>query len=470
MKYEDMVIEATDFERIRTEDKRRLGSFKVRVLQSPAGEMKAEDAVPVQYDLSQLAGDLERLELRTMDRQGLVDLGRTLAVLLLPPAEEGSVANIRGLFADSLQQAGQETGLRLRLRLPPALAVIPWEYMYVDRAGGGDGMDGFLALDPRVAIMRHETLTAPAPVPVVTGNIRVVAALASHMDLPELDLARERADLEATFADQAGMDVSYLEDATLDEIQAAMPGASVFHFAGHGAFTREMGDVPGTYSGTGYLALDDQFVDAETLGLNLRGNGVRLAVLGGCETGRREQVSVWSGIAPALVKAEVPAVIANQYEILDECAIAFSRQFYRALVGGLPIERAVSAGRIAAFNADREERDWGVPVLYLRAKDGELFAGVPDAGVRQQARENAEANVNLRLKEVAAGGEVLGAEVRQMLAGKLNVDIDVSGTVFGGVVGAKIDTLGGGSADVGMDIDTVGEGGQVTGARIDSLG
>jgi hypothetical protein len=57
-----------------------------------------------------------------------------------------------------------------------------------------------------------------------------------------------------------------------------------------------------------------------------------------------------------------------------------------------------------------------------------------------------------------------------MLTGKLTVDIDVRGTVFGRVVGAQIDTLGGGSADIDMDIDTVGEGGQVTGAKIDSLG
>ena len=106
----------------------------------------------------------------------------------------------------------------------------------------------------------------------------------------------------------------------------------------------------------------------------------------------------------------------------------------------------MSVGRIAAYNADKEGRDWGVPVLYLRSAKGELFAGATNPAIRQKAREVAEANVNIRVKEVAAGGEVLGAKVREMLGGKLAVDIGVSGTVYGKVTGITVDTLGGGSA------------------------
>ena len=470
MQYDDMVIEAFEAELLRTPDKRRVGRFKVRVFSSPAGEMKPEEAVPVEYDDKELQASLQQLEKRRLDQAGLVALGRALAVLLLPPNKGGAATGIRELFLSRLKQIGPDRGLRLRLRLPPLLAVLPWEYMYADRAGGDDGMDGFLALDPRVAIVRHEPLSVPPHLPVATGDIKVVVALASAMGLPMLDLAKEKADLEQALAEQAGIVPVFLEDATLDELQAAIPGAGVFHFAGHGVFTRQMGDSPGTYTGTGALALDDQHVAAEQLGINLRGNGVRLAVLGGCETGRRDGVSVWSGIAPALVKAEIPVVVANQYSILDPCAIAFSRQFYQALVGGLGVERAVSAGRIAAYNADKEGRDWGVPVLYLRAADGRLFEGAPDAAVREQARATAEANVSVRVKEVAKGGEVLGAEVREILDGKLRVSVVVGNTVYGKVVGATFGRIGGGWANVGMDVDTVGEGGSVTGVTIDFLG
>jgi hypothetical protein len=309
--------------------------------------------------------------------------------------------------------------------------------------------------------------------PAVSGAIRVVAALASAIDLPQLDLAREEANLKQALATQPGIQLDILQEATLAEVQARVPGAAVFHFAGHGVFAREMGAVPGTVSGTGILALDDQYADAEQVGINLRGNGVRLAVLGGCETGRRDATSlncVWSSVAAALVKAEVPAVVANQYSILDKCAVAFGQQLYRALVGGLPIERAVTAGRIAAYNLDKNGRDWGVPVLYLRAADGQLFAGAADPITRQEARRGAEVDVNIRAKEVAAGSEVLGARVRDMLAGKLGVNIVIDGIVYGRVVGLKFGHLEDGNATVDMNIGTVGQGGNVTGAVIDSLG
>ncbi len=142
--YRDMVVEASEFERV-SEGNKRLGRFKVRVLSSPAGEMKSEEAIPVEYNEQQLQTMLRQLETRSLEQAGLIDLGRALALLLLSPGAEGGQTNVRDLYIDSLKQIGRDQGLHLRLRLPPMLAAMPWEYMYVDRAGGGDGMDGFLA-------------------------------------------------------------------------------------------------------------------------------------------------------------------------------------------------------------------------------------------------------------------------------------------------------------------------------------
>lgn len=49
MKYQDMTLEISDAA-TPTEDDKRFGIFKIRVLMSPAGEMTANDAVTVQYD------------------------------------------------------------------------------------------------------------------------------------------------------------------------------------------------------------------------------------------------------------------------------------------------------------------------------------------------------------------------------------------------------------------------------------
>jgi hypothetical protein len=404
--------------------------------------MKPEEAVAMELDDRELQTILRKLEQRDLNRADLVALGRRLGLALLPPSATDRLPGPRELFAHSLAQLGPDAGLRVRLRLPPAVAAIPWEYIYIDRAGGGDGMDGFVALDPRIAIVRHEPMGAMAVPPLLTGDITVVAAFASAEGLPELDLAQEKKDLDEAIKDLDGIRFKTCDDATLDTLQPLLPGAGVFHFAGHGEFTREMTEVPGIYSGTGALAFDDRRVDAEKLGINLRGNGIRLVVLGGCQTGRRDGVSVWSGIAPALVKAEIPAVIGNQYSIRDDCAVAFSRKLYQALAGGLPLERAVTAGRIAAYNTDETGRDWGVAVLYMRAADGRLFEGAANAAVRADAEREAELHVSLRAKEVAAGAVMTGAILQTFLSGKVKVDVAVDGAVHGTLTGAVIDIFG----------------------------
>jgi len=76
-----------------------------------------------------------------------------------------------------------------------------------------------------------------------------------------------------------------------------------------------------------------------------------------------------------------------QFRIRDGNAVAFSRAFYRALAAGQSIDGAVADGRLAVFTrAEGDERDWGAPVLHLRAADGVLFpsptggAGAGSAG------------------------------------------------------------------------------------------
>jgi hypothetical protein len=265
MKYLDVVIEASDVKIERDADKSWRRRFKVRVLGSPAGDMTPDQAVLVQCNEKDLQERLRGLDRRELDRDGLLALGRLLGLLLLPPAHDGAAISVRELFSHSLDRAVQEeANLRMRLRLPPELAAIPWEYLCLDRVGTTDGMDGFLALDPRVAIVRHEALPIPAPPPRATGDITVLAALASplNLNLDSLDLDREERDLQEALSQQAGIRLKVLKDATLNEVQKALPDTRVFHFAGHAMFQQQSGGAPGTVTGAGALALDDGLVDA----------------------------------------------------------------------------------------------------------------------------------------------------------------------------------------------------------------
>jgi hypothetical protein len=111
-----------------------------------------------------------------------------------------------------------------------------------------------------------------------------------------------------------------------------------------------------------------------------------------------------------------------------------------------------------------------VQVLYLPAANRELFEGATEAMVRAAARQSAEADVNVRVKEVAASGFVLGAKVHEMLSWKLHVEVSVEGTIYGTVVGAELDTLRRGSTNVKTQANSVGPGGSLTGAKIDKIG
>jgi hypothetical protein len=211
--------------------------------------MAPDEAVQVDWDDKTLQSALTSLDGRSLEVSGLMDLGRTLAALLLPPVAPHGARPVREFLKLSLTAIGPDAGLRLRLRVPRDLAVIPWEYAYSEQEGGG-GMDGFLALDPQIAIVRHEVLPAARGETSLTGDVKVVAAFASAEGLQELNLDHEMKLLSEALGGVEGLDVQRCEDATLSTLQPLLPGAGVFHFAGHGDFTRKMGARPGTYTGT----------------------------------------------------------------------------------------------------------------------------------------------------------------------------------------------------------------------------
>ena len=340
--------------------------YSVRVLESPAGESKVAELVsPI---ASSLQRKIRELEKRKLDVKDLANLGEQLADFLLPDP-------VRQLFLNSLSRLQDDEGLRLRLLLDPSLASIPWEYLYIHELTEAKNSMGFCGLNPKISIVRHEPLPIGVKLNMVPKKRRLLVALASPQDEELLHLDKERENINSALKDIPGVEAVYVPDATpqklLDELLA---GVDIFHFAGHGQFKRSVLDDSG-----GYILLlgedgKSEPMPAESLAVNLQARGVQLVFLGACETGRRDEQNVWSGVAVALMAAGIPAVLAMQYKIWDESAIAFSRTFYKALAAGLPLEQAVSSGRIAVFNRcdslqDKQYwREWGVPVLYCRVR------------------------------------------------------------------------------------------------------
>jgi hypothetical protein len=404
--YRDFDLEITDPVR----DEAGVESLLVRVAASPAGEQRRAEAarVTIGADLRKECGRLDRREL---DLGRLIELGRALGGILLPEAA-------RGFFARSRAALAEGEGLRLRLKLDTwGFADLPWEYAWLppggDAAAPADA-SGFLALDPRLSIVRYELLSEPIADLGPTGakSLRVVAVLAAPKDerwVP-LDLEGEERGLRKALATRREIRLDVVEDATLANLERALlDGAQAFHFAGHGRFQAAIDDKVETVAGKGFLVFCDAEgrgaeVPAETVVVNLRGRGVRLAVLGACEGARRDRINPWTGIAPALVRGGLPAAVAMQATLYDRSAVAFSNRFYEALALGLPVDAAVTAGRLAIFNESGPgERDWGVPVLYLRAETGVLFPRKEGEEALAAAPLGARGWINVVLSAAAIG-------------------------------------------------------------------
>jgi CHAT domain-containing protein len=143
----------------------------------------------------------------------------------------------------------------------------------------------------------------------------------------------------------------------------------ILHFIGHGGFDPETEE--------GAIALADEvgrkdLLRATSLARLLDDHyPLRLVFLNSCEGARGSESDAFSSTAATLVRRGVPAVVAMQYEVTDEAAIEFSRDFYEAVSDGLPVDAAVAEARTAV--SMRSALEWGTPVLYMRSPDGRIF-------------------------------------------------------------------------------------------------
>jgi len=349
------------------------GNYRVAA-RSAAGDTTA---VPVRFPFDDLAlgRQLQALELALLrssatmrrltpvDEQPVQEFGRRLFDFLFP-------AEVRAnLIASRQQAAAQGTPLRVRLRVGPAeLAALPWEFLY------DPGRDDYMSLS--TPLVRYLDVFEPHRPLTVVPPLRVLAMAAGPEGLESLDVKHEHRRLIQALAplEAAGrVQLSWVGGQTWWDLQEALDrgGWHIFHFIGHGGFDPR--------SGEGLLALADEDgaehrIAADDLALLLAElHSLRLVVLNSCEGARASAADRFSSTASVLMRRGIPAVVAMQYEISDQAAIAFTRGFYTALATQHPVEQAVTRARRAIKLARRNTLEWATPVLYLRSATGALF-------------------------------------------------------------------------------------------------
>lgn len=349
--------------------------YRARVVDSPAGQASNEFTLPFN------ALELENFLLR---------LGQTRNVLVrnagLAESAELQAPRLFGqrLFAAvfdnevqaclrSSQDTVRRQGARLRLRLHltdvPELATLPWEYLYHAT------LNRFLALSAETPLVRYLELPDLILPVTITAPLRLLVLIASPTDHPQLDVEQEWDRLKRALADleQRGLLVmERVEDARLAVLQQRLRQRDyhILHFIGHGGFDAQRQE--------GVLLLEDQAarshpVSGQDLGMLLHDHrSLRLVVLNACQGGQATGNDPFAGVAQRLVQQRIPAVAAMQFAISDQAAISFAQEFYSALADSYPVDAALTEARKAIF-AQGNKVEWGTPVLYMRAPDGQIF-------------------------------------------------------------------------------------------------
>jgi hypothetical protein len=307
------------------------------------------------------------------------------------------------LFQGDVRRLYDEARTRQRSRLDvvltsmiPWIAEKPWEFAY------DHGRKSFLATE-ETHFIRNVLTNVPADQIIrADGPLRILVVSAQPVGFGRLSIDQELAVIQRGFEPlvEAGLvEIETLARATPSMIHGRLTTGKyqVVHFIGHGVYDEERGE--------GCLIFVNENGGEYPLGERsvreiFRGRGLSLVFLNACESGRGGRADFNKGVAQSLVAHGLPALVANQYSVLDSSATSFAQHFYWSLAQGMSLGQSAREARIAVnYLLHGEPIDWAVPVLYARDPNATLCAPPktpmrePTTGVRASARRSTVAHV-----------------------------------------------------------------------------
>jgi len=301
-------------------------------------------------------------------------LGVRLYQFLFHTATE---SRIQGLLDRSLGASRGDYGVRLRLQLAevnPEVAAIPWEFLYAEPLGG------FLASSVETPVVRFLEAGIRVFRPEARLPLNLLAVIPAVTDL---DVDAEKARLtRAVQGIDPPVTITWLEGTvTRERFSDALTDQDIdiLHFIGHGGFEGDKGRLRLNLN-----EFDPDWIDHVALGELVKNHkSLKLVVLNTCRGAEISSTRAFAGVAPALVLAGVPAVVAMQFPITDQEALTFVHGFYHALFQGSgrgSVDAAITAGRSALSRDFPGTRAVGLPALFMRYNEGVLFQVVSGTG------------------------------------------------------------------------------------------
>lgn len=358
--------------------------YRVRVI-SPFGEPTAHFQWPFsKYDLENFLScmtsnksDADYIE--PEEKKTVAETIKKFGEQLFKAVFKEEVLTRLGVGLEGLKQ---DEGLRLRLIFAddvPELAILPWEYIYYQ------ARDRFLALYDDTPIVRYLRLPKSIPLLPVKSPLRVLVMISRPINYSPLKVEEEWTKLSEALSDldeKNLMELERLDEATLEALQQRLQQREyhIFHYIGHGHFDQQTEDATLILENAEKLGYQ---VSSQKLGAILSSHpSLRMVIFNACDLARASQRDLFAGAAQSLVRQGIPAVIAMQFEIIDETAITFAHELYRRVADKLPIDAALAHARMAIFLKSVE---WGTPVLFMRSQNGRIFDFAQDS---EKTKEN----------------------------------------------------------------------------------
>ena len=317
----------------------------------------------------------ERIKAYTNREQGTLPTDDEMLAFGTDLFETLFQGDVRRLYDEARsRQHGRKLDL-VFTSMVPWIAEKPWEFAY-DAA-----RRSFLATED-IHFIRNVLTAIPAdvvhPEP---GPLRILVASAQPAGFGRLSVDQELEVIRRGFdplIDAGLATVEVLPRATPASIHARLATGrfSVVHFIGHGVFDEKTQEGALVFeSGNG-----GEYILGERSAREIFcQRGVTLVFLNACQTGTGGRADFNKGVAQSLVSHGLPALVANQYSVLDSSATQFAQQFYWALAQGMTIGRAAREARIAVnYTLQGESIDWAVPVVYARDPEMTLAAQSAD--------------------------------------------------------------------------------------------
>lgn len=291
------------------------------------------------------------------------------------------------LHHDSVKKAwaqirGQNQHRRVRLRIDadaPELHTIPWELLR-DSSPGSPPQN--LAADSHVPFSRYLAGQWESGPPIEQRPLKMLVAIADPENLADyqlnrLDVADEEAIIRqatASFSTQE-LQLDFLEPPiTPTALEAALKrGYHLLHVVAHGLYNKRRDEAAILFANVENEVELVRETDLAELFARQR-HKPQLVFLATCQSATRSPSEAFRGVAPQLIGAGIPAVLAMQDIVPVETARAFAHVFYRQLFQHGLVDLASNEARSSLLTGKLAGSV--IPVLFSRLIGNQLLAPV----------------------------------------------------------------------------------------------